>query len=500
MAFFVTSCDEDTLQENITPESNPQVENLIGAALSRALPPTDGTNENGFDSLLCFNFNFPLSFLLEDGTTVSFENEEALEESIEFETPIADFVYPFTITLADGTESTIEGFEGLLEVLTTCYGDFEDWDEEGEWDDEDHGECPDDFDFEAECFAPVFPLTISVNGENVTLADEAAFEAYLATIEGDTITAFELVFPFSVQIFADSTIVEITSEEDLDEVIEACGFGDWDDEGEWDDEDWGGPFGMDSIGVCFTVNYPVGLLLDGQLVTVNSDEELAIALENAEEVEEVEFVFPLSVTDNESGEVVNINDEEELEDLIVECFGDFGGGFGGDFEGDFDEFENCFTLNFPVDLVINGQTVTIGSEEELGGAIIELGDVEELEINFAYPITVTLTESDEEVIINNEEEWEALCDACHEGEGGDLDGEFDEFGECFEINFPLNILLGGETVSIADEAGLEAIFTEGNIEEFGGFVFPLSLTIIETGEVVTVNNEEELVMLQLNCD
>jgi len=137
---------------------------------------------------------------------------------------VADFEYPLTLTLADGTETTVDEFEALLEVLISCFGDFEDWDDE-DWDDYDHGDCPDDFDFEEECFTIVFPLTVMVNDENITVEDEDAFEELLSSFDGDTISEFDLVFPFSLFVLADSTIVEIASEEDLEAVIETCDFG-----------------------------------------------------------------------------------------------------------------------------------------------------------------------------------------------------------------------------------------------------------------------------------
>jgi hypothetical protein len=99
------------------------------------------------------------------------------------------------------------------------------------------------------------------------------------------------------------------------------------------------------------------------------------------------------------------------------------------------------------------------------------------------------------VVINSEEEWEAFCDACY-FDGGN--GGFDD--ECFTTNFPLNVLVDVETVSVENEDALEALFENMNPEAFGGFAFPLSVTTEENGEVVTVNNEEELAALAQLCE
>jgi len=229
LTFVVVSCDEDQIQEDITPNTPPtEVQTLLNTAMARAMPPP---SDSSTDSL-CFSFNFPLELALEDGTTVTVNDEVELNDAFLAQDSVnlvADFVYPLTLTLADGTETTVDDFEAFVDVLIGCFGDFEDWDDE-DWDDDDHGDCPDDFDFEGECFTIVFPLTVSVNGENISIDSEDAFEDLLNSFDGDTISEFEFVFPLNVFVIEDSTTVEITNEEDLEDLIEDCGFGGFDDD------------------------------------------------------------------------------------------------------------------------------------------------------------------------------------------------------------------------------------------------------------------------------
>jgi len=233
-----------------------------------------------------------------------------------------------------------------------------------------------------------------VNDENITVEDEDAFEELLSSFDGDTISEFDLVFPFSLFVLADSTIVEIASEEDLE------ADDDDDDYDDGDEDDW------------------------------------------------------------------DINE-----------------GYG------------CFEIVFPFNLSVNGESITINSEEDFGTLFIELGDEELLDIELEYPVTVTIFSDSSTVVINNEEEWEALCDACHfDGENGDFDDE------CFTVNYPLEVILAGENVTVESEEALLEFFANSNPEDFEGFAFPFTVTVTETGEVVSVNSEEELAELTQYCE
>jgi len=492
LTFAVVSCDEDQLQEDITPITpTTEVQTQLNTAMARAMPPSSNSSADS----LCFSFNYPLALALEDGTTVTVNDEEELNDAFlnadDSDNLVADFVYPLTLTLADGSETTVADFEAFIGVLVDCFGDFDDWGDDDDWDDGDHGDCPDDFDFAGECFTIVFPLTVSVNGADVTVDSEDAFTDLLTSFDGDTISEFEFVFPFSVFVLADSSTVEITSEEDLGAVLETCDFGDFDD---WDDDfDFG--FGTE----CFEINYPLNLTINGESVTFNSEEDLAAALGDLvqDESASIELEYPVSITLASDNSVVTINNDEEWTGALEDACDFDGGDWDDDDDNDWDPNEGygCFELNFPFTLSINGEEVTISSEEDFATILLDLGDVEEIDIQLVYPVSVTIFSDSSTVTINNEEEWEALCDACH-FDGGD--GDFDD--ECYAVNFPLGIVVAGETVTVENEEDLGALFTEINPEDFGGFAFPLSVTITETGEVVTINNEEEFAGLDQYCD
>ncbi|WP_460219513.1 hypothetical protein [Psychroserpens sp. MEBiC05023] len=79
----------------------------------------------------CFEFNFPLSIITDDGETIEVNSQEELDNEL-YDAYYFDFVYPFSVTLAeDGEVITINNAEELEELLEDCFGDndFEDCEE-----------------------------------------------------------------------------------------------------------------------------------------------------------------------------------------------------------------------------------------------------------------------------------------------------------------------------------------------------------------------------------
>lgn len=490
VAFAFTSCDEDQLQEDITPDTpTTEVQSQLSAALGQALPPSNSTASDS----MCFSFNFPIEFVLEDGTIVSVADEDGLNDLfLDAEVSgnlVADFVYPLSLILQDGSETSVTGFEGLIEVLTDCYGDFEDWGDDEDW--EDHEYCPGDFDFAGPCFDLVYPFTV-LSGADQTpteIIDEEAFAEFLISLDTTSLDApFSFAFPFSVQLADSEEVVEINSEEDLTAVFEACvptggGF-----EGGFDD----GFVFSDSLD-CFTFVYPLQITFGEEPVTVN-DEEAFIEAVAASEAFGFDFVYPLTVSLGATDTELTLASEADWEAVFLTC--DFGGGGFDDGDGyDPNEGYGCFEIVFPFNLTINGELVTISSEEDFANVFTNVEQGEELNIELAYPITVTILSDSSTVVINSEEEWEALCDACH-FDGGD--GGFDD--ECYTLNFPLEVLVAGETVTVANVQALGELFSDINPQDFGGFAFPLSVTITDTGEVITINSEDEIAALAQYCN
>lgn len=238
--------------------------------------------------------------------------------------------------------------------------------------------------------------------------------------------------------------------------------------------------------VCFALVYPVQINFpDGSNASVNSDGELEAAVEawytaQGEDAEDPTFEFPVSVTLGD-GTQQTLQNEDELEDLFLECF---------DYDDWDDEcpggghYEECFTFVFPLELNFSdGSQVTANNEDELFEAIdnwFEAQGEDADDPTLTYPVTVTLEDGTTQTA-NNEDELDELYELC----GGD---DFGNFTACFTFSFPFNVVQNGNTIAINDEAALEALFEGGGDFELA---FPMTVTL-DNGSTATVNSEEEL--------
>ncbi|MEL7163761.1 MAG: hypothetical protein AAFN92_23585, partial [Bacteroidota bacterium] len=250
LALFTFACEKEEFTPNVEPGAV-AVEARLAAALGKSLDQDSTAMDGSFDSVAyCFQFNFPLTFVTEDGGTYVIENEDAdIDEGV----LIADFAYPFTITFADGTAQEIADFNAFLAVLTACYGDFEEWDDE-DWD-YDHGDCPIDVDPEdLVCFDFVFPLDVTDGQTVTTLNNEDEFFAFVDGIDSTDAEGYDFVYPFEVLLLEDESTVMITDEEGFVDLLEDCyGF-----DGEWDDDYEDCIFDVDPEDIlCFDFVFPL---------------------------------------------------------------------------------------------------------------------------------------------------------------------------------------------------------------------------------------------------
>ena len=233
-----------------------------------------------------------------------------------------------------------------------------------------------------------------------------------------------LVFPIQVTL-EDGTTQGVGSEEELCELYEECfadEFGDDWDEGDWGDYDdeWEDDFDHEED-MCFTFQFPVNVALpDGSTSSANTEEELEGIFEdwyenNPDEEEAYPtFAYPLTVILLEDSTTQTINSDDELEELFEDCYDDF--------------FEECFEINYPVQVQLPDGTVSEASDEEAFYDILDtwyegLADNEEPETypTFVFPIEVTLEDGTVQTV-NSEEDLEELYEECY-GEICPVDGE-----------------------------------------------------------------------------
>ncbi len=252
---------------------------------------------------------------------------------------------------------------------------------------------------------------------------------------------------------------------------------------------------------CFEIDTPFQLNINGENVTIESEEDLEAALTGLEEDPNtsVDFVYPINITYSD-GETSVINNGEDLGEAFASCIPDTGWEEDPTGEDVFPAFligelNSCYQLAYPVALTdFDNNTYSADTEDEF----IELL-TENPELLFTFPINL-IDEEGETVSADNIDGLFELLTECNTGvyEGDTTGTGFDcGFGigsiGCYSVVFPATALVidvdGNITEqTVADENALSALLIEGN---FAGFGYPLTLADDE-GTEVTVNSEDEL--------
>jgi len=329
---------------------------------------------------------------------------------------------------------------------------------------------------ELECYNIDFPFQMeTVNGNIVDVTEEEDFDE----IFGDSIDyVVDFVYPLTLSNDEGETMIV----NDIDELGEA--FASCIPDSGWGEESF--PAFYFGEEYCVTLDFPVNLEdVEGNVITANDEAEFVDALASNEALF---FSFPISVTDNTTGESYEVNSDDELFESITNCEGSnqpcdstlYGGSLG------------CYDLAFPVSFILlDGSTVTANDEDEL--AAVLLGD--EIE-NFAFPITLIDIETQEEFEVADEEALFEAFAACFGFDlnaipaGLLLEGE----GECYSINYPLTIEnQSGETAVITSTQELEQY-----LNDFYTVVGDVILTLPD-GTEVTISSVADLVEILENC-
>lgn len=160
------------------------------------------------------------------------------------------------------------------------------------------------------CFNFEYPIDVAYNdGSEVTVTD---FDNLLELLLQETVESHitEIAFPFNV-ILADGATQTIEDETQFQTLIDDCGY--------------------DFITVadvlavvdeCFTINYPLVLVVNDEEQTFNSQQEAEdFFTNNNNDIVSVTFSYPLSVTFVEDGTTLEITDDFELVNLITNTCG-----------------------------------------------------------------------------------------------------------------------------------------------------------------------------------
>jgi len=309
LALF-SSCTKDgepsVAEQNVASIS---VKNLMDESKPRSNENSNSSNHDHDDEIECFSLLFPLDIVFPDGSTLTTNSEEELEEVIEeyyqanpntVEDPRP--VFPIVVKLGDGNDQVIDNDEDFEALIIRCDHFYE----------EDIMIC-----FEIE-----YPISIIYpDGTTQDVDSDDDLRNAIATWESTNRDSEEdptLAYPIKI-FLEDGTPVTITNDEELEEAFDSCyedcgedyeGHHD-DDDDEFDEED------------CFDVVFPITLLIGDDRRVFNSQEELDNAQDEWEQANpnseiEITAEYPITIT-YPDGSQETMTSDEDLEAAYEAC-------------------------------------------------------------------------------------------------------------------------------------------------------------------------------------
>ncbi len=165
---------------------------------------------------------------------------------------------------------------------------------------------------------------------------------------------------------------------------------------------------------------------------------------------------------------------------------------------------SCFSIAFPFTLLVNDVAMTFENEYDLEG----LSNLfEAVEVVFEFPLTIIFDDYSE-IVVLNEDEFEAYLDACYD-DIDDSDDEFEDYS-CVNFVYPLTVLaydINGlfiDSTVVNNDQALYELFEayEGASDDqfvYLALEFPVSLLFAD-GTQITVYNDQELEEAFINAE
>lgn len=356
------------------------------------------------DSVACYDIAYPITFVFEDGNTQTANDDSELFEVLESDPEPINLVYPVNlIDVATGITQTANDEEELIALLSLCEFDIE---------------YTDSLFFlpEGSCWEIIYPVSFELaDSTTLTIDDE---DDYFDLID-PTNPPVDFVYPVTVEVEDeedDAYTLQVFSAAELWELEELC---------EDDDDDDPTTPGIvvlfngyalphDSIPACYSYVYPITITS-----TTNGNTE-SYVLNNDSDWDNIapdvlapfDFEYPFEVTELGSGEILEIDEVEEVMEAIDEC-GIFGTPLPELFvfvSADLDSLTgpDCYDFVYPVSVITNtGDQLTVNEDSDWNPIIF--GDGID---DFIYPFDVTVTDSGETETVENYEDMEELLEEC----------------------------------------------------------------------------------------
>jgi hypothetical protein len=164
---------------------------------------------------------------------------------------------------------------------------------------------------------------------------------------------------------------------------------------------------------------------------------------------------------------------------------------GTDREGRRRRAERCLQFVFPVSLVTaEGETVTFEESESLREFIVTTKPIRAA-TRIVYPVQVTTVDGDLLTLENRQDLREARRSCA---------GDREPRERCFRIDYPVDVLVNGDTVTVANPRQLRRAFVRQGERTEANIIYPLSVTDLSDGSTRAIADAEAFRALKAECE
>jgi len=405
--------------------------------------PDTPIEEPPTNSELCFAIDYPVEMVDSSGMVLTINNDD------EFIIPneLIDFIYPFSITLDDGTYTNIDNQCEAFSMLAMCDG----------IDDVPVVDFPLNY---SDCFSIGFPVqTIDAYGSTNTAYNDNELNSLVLSSE-----CVDLIYPVTITRLDNGNTFDVNTFYHLSSIANGC---------------TNNP-PVNNVDLCFTVHYPVEMIdSSGMVITINNDNEFIAPNEL------FDFIYPITITDQQ-GIIISINNRTEVAYILEECSWNMPIDPNPDPPIGTPNFY-CLTIDYPVQMVdIAGNSYMANNEDEIPQTSVVF--------NFIYPFEVSHADGSNTTIDHLSELLQVLK-TCSEADflpttKFPYNPPYRDYSIYFAIDFPVQTIdVLGNTNIANNEEELNSIVLSGELVDL---IYPITMSRKDNNETFRVHNSLEL--------
>lgn len=306
----LASCQKENIDDIVPEEPHHSIDTITVNPIMSDLR----SSSSDFITIECLSIPYPVTFLQQSGETITVSSEMEFEEAQMLADTLVNFVYPIEATDDSGTSVTIEGIEDLVIQITFC----------------DMGET-DCLDADAHVllffngldiltinkyvYTINYPVTLIVEGNQVVLNTD---EEYLPAIGGSPFDylSTELVYPITITQFGQDIILESD--------VDVCDFYATLDEPCENKPAHIQFFFNQGVGTAvscaYLADYPITITTNsGNVALQTSQEYLDILNGSSTAYDDIQLVYPVSLTKLDNGQQVVCNSDGDICEYLENC-------------------------------------------------------------------------------------------------------------------------------------------------------------------------------------